>query len=124
MVEKVLKLGYRGYRQIPIADLEILRDVRKPVSLPVEVEASSVPDIIQEIFAPDPLTGNPSSDFYIRASADSDVRDYIDKYLMQQVLDSPRTSDSQTALDFVKSRYESAREYADRLRSMLAGDAK
>ena len=112
-------INFRGFRPFSEEEAEKLRKSRLTKQSD-EVYVSHTPDVIQEMFAPDPLTGNPSSDFYIRARADSDICNYIDKYLQSQIIDSPVSEDSQLALETAKSRFESAQVYADRLRQFLA----
>lgn len=72
--------------------------------------------LLDEIFAPDPVTGNPNSDLYIRLQGDPTMREYIDKYFSQQI---PSTkideSNKDLALEMTKSRYESAQEYLQRI---------
>lgn len=116
-------IRFRGYREMTIEEANELRGVTRP-PVKEDLDVTHTPDVIQELFAPDPETGNPSSDLFIRASADSDVRDYIDKYLMHQQQIAPVTDDSSLALDSAKSRFESNEEYFTRIKELISNDSK
>ena len=63
--------------------------------------------ILGVIFAPDPETGMPRSDIaiYMSEKTNPQVRDYINKFLMNQLPDSPTmVHDDDTALDGVIDR--------------------
>lgn len=121
--KKVNTIGYRGYRHMTEDEAVKLRQ-QKTFYEKLFEDVQQSPDIIRELFAPDPSTGNPSSDFYLRAQSDSDVRDYIDKYMQSQLVDSPRTSDIDLALDSAKSKFESNDEYFKRLQELVSKDVK
>lgn len=121
--KKVIIFGYRGYRHLSEDEALKMREQRQFTQKMFE-DINQTPDVIREMFAPDPATGNPASDFYIRSQSDSDIRDYIDKYMMSIVTDSPRTSDVDLALDSTKTRFENNDEYFKRLQSLVNKDVK
>lgn len=117
-------ISFRGFRRMTVEDAERLRAVKVSPNRKCNEDLSNTPDVIKEMFAPDPETGNPSSEFYIRMQGDDDVARYIDDYFMRQLPQSPVTDDSELALESAKSRFESKLEYADRLRGFLNKDVK
>lgn len=76
--------------------------------------------MLDEIFAPDPITGNPNSDLFFKLNHEPEVRQFIEKELQSFVFEVQKTDDKDLALDVVKSRYETVQQYSDRLRSYFA----
>lgn len=109
-----LLIRFRGLRQMTKEEAEKLRNEVR-VLIPSVHEHT----LFDEIFAPDPLTGNPNSELYVRLQGNPDIRDYIDKYMAQQIsVPKVGEEDAELALDLQKSRFESANEYLDRVRKI------
>lgn len=121
--KKVITISFRGYRRMSDDEAKNLRQ-QKTFTEKLFDDVQQTPDVIRDMFAPDPATGNPASDFYIRSQSDSDIRDYIDKYMMSFVTDSPRTSDVDLALDSTKTRFENNDVYFKRLQELVSKDSK
>lgn len=78
------------------------------------------PDSLEKvIFAPNPITGVPTSDVAVILANDSNpaVSQYIRDNLMRPIQGEPGTDDADLALASVKSDTESVEEYAERLKS-------
>lgn len=73
--------------------------------------------MLDDIFAPDPVTGNPNSDLFIRLQGDPTMREYIDKFLSNPVPSVAKIDEENKdlALQMTKSKYESANEYLLRI---------
>lgn len=72
------------------------------------------------IFAPDPVTGNPSSDLALTTRTNSpELQRYIQSVLHNPVPSSPGIDDPDMALDMQKDPFESFEVYASRLREIV-----
>lgn len=82
---------------------------------------SDMSPLMQHIFAPDPITGIPSSDlaFVLSKDAAPEVSQYIRDNLMRPIGNTSSCEDADAALDMTKMRRETGIEYADRLRSLI-----
>lgn len=95
-------------------------DVDFTVPLPEEFEVKNgvgVDDtILQDIFAPDPVTGNPSSDVFVEGNAVNDnLREYITNVLRRPLSESSRVSDADEALNFARGIDETKADYLQRI---------
>lgn len=117
LTTSTISVSFRGYRPMAEEDKKALRldPFEKP---PVSPKSH---DLLDEIFAPDPITHNPSSDLLIRLSADSEVRDYIDNYINNRVFDVPKTDDKDLALNTTKSKFETRKAYFERIKVLING---
>lgn len=77
-------------------------------------------ELVDYIFAPDPVTGVPRSDLAYIMSKDAapEVSQFIRDTLLRPNPSAPTTEDSDLALDSVKNRGESVEAYASRLREL------
>lgn len=72
------------------------------------------------IFAPDPVTGNPSSDLALTTRTNSpELQRYIQSVLHNPVPSSAGIDDPDMALDMQKDPFESFEVYASRLREIV-----
>lgn len=106
-------ISFRGIKSMSVEDAQKLRVSRHDV---VNIEHEN--SMFDDIFAPDPVTGNPNSDLYIRLQGDPTMREYIDKYLSNPVPSVAKIDEENKdlALNMVKSKYESASQYIERIR--------
>lgn len=82
---------------------------------------SDMSPLMQQIFAPDPITGIPSSDlaFVLSKDAAPEVSQYIRDNLLRPIGSVSSCDDADAALDMTKMRRETGVEYADRIRSYI-----
>lgn len=116
MSNKVIEpriISYRGIKSLSVEDAQKLRVSRHDV---VNIEREN--SMLDDIFAPDPVTGNPNSDLFIRLQGDPTMREFIDKYLSNPVPSVSKIDEENKdlALNMVKSKYESASQYIERIR--------
>lgn len=106
-------ISFRGIRSMSVEDAQKLRVSRHDV---VNIEHEN--SLFDDIFAPDPVTGNPNSDLFIRLQGDPTMREYIDRYLSNPVPSVAKIDEENKdlALNLVKSKYESASQYIERIR--------
>lgn len=72
------------------------------------------------IFAPDPATGNPSSDLALTTRTNSpELQRYIQSVLHNPVPSSAGVDDPDMVLDMQKDPFESLEVYANRLREIV-----
>lgn len=111
-------IGFRGVHHYTEDEATKLRNFtfEKPVKSDVVSENS----VLREIFAPDPITGNPNSDLYFQLGADPNLKEYIASELQSFQANMLKTQDSDEALNTTKSRFESVQEYANRLREYVS----
>ena len=109
---QVKQIAFRGLRIMTETEAEKLRVPRS-----ADLDFSHENSILDDIFAPDPVTGNPNSDLFIRLKGDPTMREYIDKYLSNPVPSVAKIDEENKdmALQFTKSKYESANEYLSRI---------
>lgn len=109
---QVKQISFRGLRSMTEEEAAKLR-VPRSSDLVFSYENS----MLDDIFAPDPVTGNPNSDLFIRLQGDPSMREYIDKYLSSPVLSVAKIDEEHKdlALQYTKSKYESASEYLSRI---------
>lgn len=79
-------------------------------------------EVLNLIFAPDPITGIPRSDIAIMMSRDAspEVREYIQRVLYSSSTPTGGTDDADFAIDSIKDRRESVENYAKRLKDICA----
>lgn len=108
-------------RQFPEFSSLSDEDYNKSHSLEVNRECLPTDDVLQLIFAPDPVTGIPRSDLAVMMSRDSqsEIAQYIRDVLLSPVQSNPGIDDSDFALEATKSRGESLAVYAERLRDIV-----
>lgn len=92
----------------PHVDIPYVNRVRRFLTLTIPEVSSDSPEsmLLGTIFAPDSENGFPSSDIsvYLSDKTNVNVRDYIQKYLFNELPDSPSmVKDSDSALDSVVS---------------------
>lgn len=92
-------------------------------AMAVEVQPSDKDRLLQVIYAPNEVTGLPSSDYalYLSENVNPVVRDYIAKNLLQptsskNLIPSNFTED---VSEFMRGEYETPREYAERITPIL-----
>ena len=97
-------------------DDDIVPDMRKFVG-DQESDIIEQDKLITEIFAPDPITGKPSSDLHFMYSQDRNpvVAEYIKSVLAVPQKHGASVDDPDLALEMTKSRQETVAEYASRL---------
>lgn len=103
-------------------ELSVVRNYVAPSRVhPPTVNASDDSELIQSVFASDPVTGWPSSDAAYILSRDSNpvIADYVSRNLMQSHRSSSLGDDKDFALFSIKGKYESVSDYASRLKSKL-----
>lgn len=92
-----------------------------PCSRPSQV-VDKEEDLKTVIFAPDPVTGIPSSDigYIMSQDANPQVAQFVRDNLMRSVPESVRCQDADTALELTPRDGESLGQFADRLKSGIA----
>lgn len=108
-------------------NVELTEESLKPVELSGDiVDNSSDSDLMNVIFAPDPLTGFPRSDLAIVMSKDSNpvISEYIHDTLMKVKETGAAAPDADAAIVGVKSRNETFEEYANRLKELVGSYVK
>lgn len=107
-------------RQIMV---ERFKNALKSEKLPTQYDYSRqfVEDpLLTLIFAPDPATGNPSSDLALTTRTSSpELQRYISSVLHRPVPSSAGIDDPDLALDMQKDPFESFEVYANRLREIV-----
>lgn len=92
-----------------------------------ELVSCEIDPVISEIFAPDPVTGQPRSDCYYVLSKDKNpvISQYIQDVLMQSHSNmSPQLETADDALLTVKTESVSLDDYKKQLHSLIAYDNK
>lgn len=86
--------------------------------VPCETDEDS---LISTIFAPDPFTGFPRSDLFMEFSnsQSDEVRAYIHNNLMQPSVANISLDTADDALDFVKTRLTSLKDYTYGLKKII-----
>lgn len=95
----------------------------KPLAPPSHVD-KEVDGTLQSIFAPDPVTGQPSSDIHILLSKDKqpEVAQFIRDTLMKPMVGTSLGTDSSSAddaLKTVKTASMTRQQYIDNLKSLI-----
>lgn len=82
--------------------------------------------LLQEIFAPDPVTGKPRSDLHFVYSKDYNpvVSEYIRQNLARPINVGTVLDDPEDALILTKSRFEDLQEYSQRLQEIISEPLK
>ena len=109
---QVKVINFRGLRSMSETEAAKLRVPRS-----ADMDFPHENSMLDDIFAPDPVTGNPNSDLFIRLQGDPSMREYIDKYLSSPVPSVAKIDEENKdlALQMIKSKYESANEYLSRI---------
>lgn len=109
---------YIGMANMPSEQRENLRHVNDLK----EYDVVKVKDksLLDEIFAPHPLTGNPCSDLFFDAKADPNLKDFIARELQSTRLQIEKTDNIDDALEFTKSVHESVDRYFERVRGYFS----
>lgn len=72
------------------------------------------------IYAPDPISGNPCSDLFFQLSNDPSVKEYIARELQSYRIQMEKVDDKDLALDFTKTQFEATEKYFERLRNYVS----
>ena len=80
--------------------------------------------LLDEIFAPHPLTGNPCSDLFFDVKADPNLKDFIARELQSTRLQIEKTDNIDDALEFTKSVHESVDHYFERVKGYFSQSEK
>lgn len=107
---------FRGLRPQTTDEKRVLSQKLNPVENNV-VHDSSLLDVI---FAPDPVSGNPSSDLFMDLQADPNLKDFVRRELQSVRLEMSKTDDVNLALDFTKTRNETKERYLERLQGYFS----
>lgn len=86
-------------------------------------------ELLREVFAPDPLTGNPTSDLRLLIHGENnELNEYIRTHLMTPVSGSKllgaSDSDGEAALDSLPRLEDSDESYFARLRELASGSSQ
>lgn len=112
------QICFRGLRPMSEDEAKVLRNANLALDI---VPSENVEDSpLNAIFAPDPVTGNPSSDLYFDCKSNNELRKYIEDQLQSFHLDTPKTSSVDDALTLTKSPFESREEFVERVRSFVS----
>lgn len=119
-----LVITFRGLRKMTESQAEQLREhVVYNVDVIKEHHENT---LLDDIFAPDPVTGNPNSDLFVRLKGDPTMRDFIDKYLSSPVPSVAKIdeNDKDFSLNLVRSKYESVENYLKRIKDYQLEQSK
>lgn len=112
------EICFRGLRSMSEDKAYVLRNANLGIDI---VPCNNVEDTpLKAIFAPDPVTGNPSSDLYFDCKSNNELRKYIEDQLQSFHLETPKTSSVDDALTLTKSPFESRQEFVERVRSFVS----
>lgn len=103
---------FRGLRQQTTEEKEEIKRLQVLPETP-QVHDGSLLDVI---FAPDPISGNPRSDLFFDMNADPNVKDFIRRELQSVRLQMEKTENSDDALNFTKSMHETTENYLSRMK--------
>lgn len=102
------------------SDLNIVEDLsnQRPE---LDVDVKDQHHIINEIFAPDPVIGKPSSDLHFMYARDKNpmVAEFIRDTLCSPVPHGTTFEDPDEAMQMMKSRTESKIEYIERITKII-----
>lgn len=110
----------KGYSTLAPCQLEKVVFTKKSASREID-------PVISEIFAPDPITGQPRSDCYYQMFKDKNpvISQYIQDVLMQSHSNvSPQLENADDALLTVKTESVSLDDYKKQLHSLIVYDNK
>ena len=118
-IDQLVKLE-KGFSTLAPCQLE-------KVKFKKELFSREIDPVISEIFAPDPVTGQPRSDCYYQMSKDKNpvISQYIQDVLMKSHSNmSPQLETADDALLTVKTESVSLDDYKKQLHSLIAYDNK
>ena len=106
-----MKYFTRGYKHVSVKN-EVC-DLEK---FPILTTNTEDDNILQDIFAPDPVTGLPSSDIFVEGRNVNDtLREYIQNVLRTPLSEGSRVDGPDTALNFARGIDESKASYINRI---------
>lgn len=106
-----MKFFTRGFK-----NHDVVKDKQAFETFEIKNGVGADDTILQDIFAPDPLTGNPSSDVFVESTRVNDaLRDYIVNVLRKPINEGSRLSSADEALEFGRSIDETREEYVNRI---------
>lgn len=106
-----MKYFTKGYKNV-----EVSNSVSELETFTVKHGVGEDDSILSDIFAPDPVTGLPSSDLFVEANHVNDtLREYITNVLRRPLTESERLDNADDVLSYARGIDETKAEYLKRI---------
>lgn len=107
---------FRGLRHQTTDEKEEIKRLQVIPDTPVVHDGS----LLDVVFAPDPISGNPRSDLFFDLNTDPNIKDFIRRELQSVRIQMAKCEDSNDALEFTKTQFETTQNYLSRMKGYFS----